>query len=201
MQLSPEQKQTVTAWVAAGDSLAAIQKKLSEQLKVSMTYMDVRFLVDDLGLELKNAVTPTVDPKADLSKARAVPPGQPEKKGGLFDKLKKVVGAGGDDAAEAADPEALAEDEADLGPETPDDLGGAVPAGPGGVKVELDRVVRPGAAVSGTVTFSDGTAGKWALDQLGRLMLDTGKKGYQPTAGDVQAFQRELSLQLQRHGF
>jgi hypothetical protein len=62
-------------------------------------------------------------------------------------------------------------------------------------------VVRPGAAVSGTVAFSDGTTGKWALDQVGRLMLDTGKKGYQPTAGDVQAFQRELSLQLQRHGF
>jgi hypothetical protein len=201
MQLSPEQKQTVTAWVAAGDSLAVIQKKLSEQLKVSLTYMDVRFLVDDLGLELKNAVTPTVDPKADLSKARVVPPGQPEKKGGLLGKLKRAVGAGGDDAAESADPEALAEEEADLGPETADDLGGTVPAGSGGVKVELDRVVRPGATVSGTVVFSDGTTGKWALDQLGRLMLDTGKKGYQPSASDVQAFQRELSLQLQRHGF
>ncbi len=201
MQLSPEQKQTVTAWVAAGDSLAVIQKKLSEQLKVSMTYMDVRFLVDDLGLELKNAAPATVDPKADLSKARVASAGPTEKKGGLFDKLKKAVGAGGDDAAEAADPEALAEDEADLGPGAADDLAGTVPAGPGGVKVELDRVVRPGATVSGTVTFSDGTTGKWALDQLGRLMLDTGKKGYQPTAGDVQAFQRELSLQLQRHGF
>ena len=201
MQLSPEQKQTVTAWVAAGDSLAVIQKKLSEQLKVSMTYMDVRFLVDDLGLELKNAAPATVDPKADLSKARVASAGPTEKKGGLFDKLKKAVGAGGDEAAEAADPEVLAEDEADLGPGAADALSGTVPAGPGGVKVELDRVVRPGAAVSGTVAFSDGTTGKWALDQLGRLMLDTGKKGYQPTAGDVQAFQRELSLQLQRHGF
>lgn len=201
MPLSPEQKQTVAAWVAAGDSLAIIQKKLSEQLKVSMTYMDVRFLVDDLGLELKNAAPATVDPKADLSKARVASPGQPEKKGGLFDKLKKAVGAGGDDAVGPADSDALAEDEADPGPEPADDLAGAVAPGAGGVKVELDRVVRPGAAVSGTVAFSDGTTGKWALDQLGRLMLDTGKKGYQPSAGDVQAFQRELSLQLQRHGF
>ena len=55
--------------------------------------------------------------------------------------------------------------------------------------------------VSGSVTFSDGTAGKWALDQYGRLMLDTPKKGYQPSQADVQAFQRELSTQLQRHGF
>jgi hypothetical protein len=201
MSLSPEQKQTVAAWVTAGDSLAIIQKKLSEQFKVSLTYMDVRFLVDDLGLELKNAAKATVDPKADLSKARVASPGQAEKKGGLFDKLKKAVGAGGDDAVGSADPDAPAEEEADLGPETADDLAGAVPPGAGGVKVELDRVVRPGATVSGTVAFSDGTTGKWALDQLGRLMLDTGKKGYQPSAGDVQAFQRELSLQLQRHGF
>ena len=77
----------------------------------------------------------------------------------------------------------------------------AAPAGPGGVKVEIDRLVRPGAVVSGSVTFSDGTTGKWALDQYGRLMLDTGKKGYQPPASDVQVFQQELSTQLQRHGF
>ena len=85
--------------------------------------------------------------------------------------------------------------------EPAEDLAAASPAGQGGVKVELDRVVRPGAVVSGTVTFSDGTAGKWALDQYGRLMLDTGKKGYQPPADDVQEFQRELSIQLQHHGF
>jgi len=71
----------------------------------------------------------------------------------------------------------------------------------GSVKVEIDRLVRPGAVVSGSVTFSDGTAGKWAMDQHGRLMLDTGKKGYQPSPGDVEVFQRELSTQLQRHGF
>ena len=55
MPLSPEQTKAVASWVAAGDSLAVIQNKLSEQFKISMTYMDVRFLVDDLGLELKNA--------------------------------------------------------------------------------------------------------------------------------------------------
>ena len=52
MTLSPEQKEAITTWVAAGDNLAEIQKKLAEQFKLSMTYMDVRFLVDDLGLEL-----------------------------------------------------------------------------------------------------------------------------------------------------
>src|SRR6266567_812500 len=94
--LSPEQKQTVAAWVAAGDNLSAVQKKLAEHFKVSMTYMDVRFLVDDLGLELKNAA-PKAD-TSDLSKANvgAVPPPRADQAGsaapagkkGFVDKLK-----------------------------------------------------------------------------------------------------------------
>lgn len=203
MSLSPEQTKVVASWVAAGDSLAAIQKRLLEQFQVSMTYMDVRFLVDDLGLELKNAAKPAGDAKVDFSKARPVAPAQQEKKGGFLDKLKKVVGAGGDEAAhvEGQEPEV---GEPAMDEEPADDLANdhaAAPAGPGGVKVEIDRLVRPGAVVSGSVTFSDGTTGKWALDQYGRLMLDTGKKGYQLPASDVQVFQQELSTQLQRHGF
>jgi hypothetical protein len=197
MTLSPEQKQAVAAWAAAGDNLAAIQKKLSEQFKLSLTYMDVRFLVDDLGLALKNTA-PKVDPAADLAKLQPAPS---EKKGGLLDKLKKAVGAGDDVTGEPGGPDAVEDDEAGLAADNVDDLAGAAPAGAGGVKVDLDRVVRPGAVVSGSVTFSDGTSGKWAMDQSGRLMLDTGKKGYQPPAADVQTFQRELSRQLQQHGF
>jgi hypothetical protein len=71
MTLSPEQKQTVAQWVAAGDSLGAIQKKLADVLKVSMTYMDVRFLVDDLNLQLKDAA-PVAD-ASDVSKSPAKP--------------------------------------------------------------------------------------------------------------------------------
>jgi hypothetical protein len=54
MTLTPEQKATVSSWIAAGDNLSAVQKKLREQFQVSMTYMDVRFLVDDLNLTLKD---------------------------------------------------------------------------------------------------------------------------------------------------
>ena len=198
MSLSPEQTQAVAAWVAAGDSLAVIQSKLSEQFHISMTYMDVRFLVDDLGLELKSAA-PKAEAEADLSKARPVQV-PPEKKGGLLDKLKKAVGAREAGAAESVDPDAVGE-EADFPAEDADEFSGTVPTAAGNVKVDLDRVVRPGAIVSGTVTFSDGVSGKWAMDQYGRLMLDMSKKGYQPSADDVQAFQQTLSRQLQRHGF
>lgn len=186
MTLTPEQKQSVASWVAAGDTLATVQRKLLDQFKVSMTYMDVRFLVDDLGLELKNAA-----PKADVSdvtKAPEKPAATPGDKKGFLDKMKEKVGLGGD----TAEP-----DEAGMVPD--DDLDEA-PAG-GSLKVEVDRLVRPGAVVSGTVTFSDGVSGKWAMDQYGRLMLETGQKGYQPNAADVQAFQRELSAQLQRQGY
>jgi hypothetical protein len=205
MTLTPEQKQAVAAWVAAGDNLSAVQKKLADEFKLSLTYRDVRFLVDDLNLELKDPA-PKVD-ASDVSKTPApgggVPsprahrpaPGEPAEKKGLFDKLKEKVGMGAEPAEEdELSPEALADADAEDYPAAP-------PAGPGGVTLELDRLVRPGFMVSGTVTFSDGVSGKWALDQMGRLMLETPQKGYQPSPADVQSFQRELQVQLQRQGY
>jgi hypothetical protein len=188
MNLSPEQKQAVSSWVAAGDNLSVIQKKLAEQLKVSMTYMDVRFLVDDLGLELKNAA-----PKADASDVTKAPPASAEKKGFADRMMEKSSQGANEEIPEDAPPE----------DDYPGDEGlpTDAPAGASTLKLEVDRIVRPGAVVSGNVTFSDGVSGKWALDQHGRLMLETGQKGYQPSPADVQAFQRELSSQLQRAGF
>jgi hypothetical protein len=175
MSLTPEQKQAVAAWVAAGDNLSAVQKKLAEQFKLSLTYRDVRFLVDDLDLALKDPA-PKVD-ASDVSKAQI--PAQ-----------DKNVPAGDADDELPAD---------DLPPG--EDLPAPAPAGVSQLTLELDRIMRPGFMVSGTVTFSDGVSGKWALDQQGRLMLETPQKGYQPGPADVQAFQRELQAQLQRQGY
>ncbi|MCX6956751.1 MAG: hypothetical protein NTV51_31880 [Verrucomicrobia bacterium] len=69
MSLTPEQKAAVSSWVAAGDNLSAVQKKLLEQFKITMTYRDVRFLVDDLNLALKDPA-PKVD-TSDVSKTPA----------------------------------------------------------------------------------------------------------------------------------
>lgn len=68
MSLTPEQAAAVSSWVAAGDNLSAIQKKLREQFSVALTYMDVRFLVDDLNLQLKDA--PKKVDASDVSKAQ-----------------------------------------------------------------------------------------------------------------------------------
>ena len=75
MSLTSEQKQPVAQWVASGDNLSAVQKKLSEQFGISMTYMDVRFLVDDLNLSLKDPV-PSPSPN-DVTKAPEPAPTEP----------------------------------------------------------------------------------------------------------------------------
>jgi hypothetical protein len=76
-----------------------------------------------------------------------------------------------------------------------------VPAA-GGVSVEIDRVVKAGAVVSGTVVFSDGVKAAWAVDNMGRLVLDPGgREGYRPSQDDIRAFQEELKRQVSRRGY
>jgi hypothetical protein len=53
----------VTAWVAEGADLSTLQTRIRETFKQSLTYMEVRFLIDDLGLEL-------IDPKAKATGAK-----------------------------------------------------------------------------------------------------------------------------------
>jgi hypothetical protein len=191
MTLTPEQKQAIATWVGAGDGLSTVQKKLYDQFKVSMTYRDVRFLLDDLNLELKDAA-PKVD-ASDITKAQtakpAAPapvgkPGTPAEKKGVADQAGE---AAGEDEAEIVDEENL------------DDL----PVGESNVTVNVDNVTLiPGALASGSVTFSDGVTGKWVVDQYGRPgFTEVSKPGYRPSPGDAQAFMQELSMALQKRGF
>jgi hypothetical protein len=75
------------------------------------------------------------------------------------------------------------------------------PGVPGAVAVTVDELARPGAVVSGKVTFSDGQIAEWHLDQTGRLGLMPKKQGYRPSPTDVAAFQAELQTELARMGF
>jgi hypothetical protein len=67
--------------------------------------------------------------------------------------------------------------------------------------VSVDQLARPGAVVSGKVTFSDGKSADWYLDQMGRLGVVPRDKGYKPSAADVQAFQMQLQNELAKLGF
>ena len=75
------------------------------------------------------------------------------------------------------------------------------PAKADGVSVTMDAVARPGTLTSGSVTFSDGQAGAWYLDEQGRLGVAPAQKGYKPSASDVEAFQRKLEVELARVGY
>ncbi|HTZ21826.1 MAG TPA: hypothetical protein VMC06_13165 [Opitutaceae bacterium] len=198
MTLTPEQKQAVTSWVAAGDNLSTVQQKLREQFQLSMTYMDVRFLVDDLNLELK-------DPKPasksnDL--ARTPPTSSAGDEGGakkgFLDKVKEKVGLGAKDGGDEMESDLAAEEDLEA-----DDIPAGADAGISTVKVVVDKVTLiPGALAGGSVTFSDGVTGKWIVDQYGRPgFTEISKPGYRPTAADAQAFMRELSAELQKRGF
>ncbi|MDD5482886.1 MAG: hypothetical protein PHP98_04465 [Kiritimatiellae bacterium] len=154
-QLNQEQKELVRQWVTAGATLPEIQKKIKEELKIPVTFMETRFLVLDLNLDIKEK-TPAAPADIDLSKPSS---------------------AGAED-------------------EVPEEK-----AAPGGVSVELDRVVKAGAIVSGKVTFSDGETAAWSLDQFGRLALSAGNAGYRPSQDDLQAFQQELARLIQNRGF
>jgi hypothetical protein len=59
MQLTDEQKNAVAQWVAEGATLADVQRRLKDECGVGLTYMDVRFLVDDLKLQLKEQTKPS----------------------------------------------------------------------------------------------------------------------------------------------
>ncbi|MGD0260869.1 MAG: hypothetical protein ABSD29_13720 [Verrucomicrobiota bacterium] len=73
--------------------------------------------------------------------------------------------------------------------------------GPGKVTLSVDQLTRPGAVVSGKVTFSDGNIAAWQIDQTGQLGLIPPQPGYRPPASDVQPFQMALEAELSKLGF
>ncbi|MFD0894430.1 hypothetical protein KBB96_06580 [Luteolibacter ambystomatis] len=143
-KLTGEQKDALVKWAAEGATMADLQRRLKEDFGLGITYMDTRFLVLDLGLELQE------EAKVEEKK--------PE-----------------------------------------EDLAAPVPTGT--VEVTIDELVLPGALVSGRVTFSDGEAGTWLIDQSGRPGLDPDKPGYRPTPEDIAEFQVQLRALIQKRGY
>jgi len=173
MELSEQQRQAVKNWLAKGASLSDVQKNLKSEFNLTMTYMDVRLLVLEIGATVKDKPEPKKAPEP------TEPGGMPHESDEGFDD----------------EPGQPAADEA-----SPDDV---PPDGGIGAKVSLtlDRLVVPGAMVSGSVTFSDGVKARWLIDQMGRFGLEPDKPGYRPSDEDLQAFQMQLRIELRRHGY
>jgi len=141
MQLTDVQKQEVAAWIAAGAKLSEVQQRLGEEMGIRLTYMEARFLVDDLKLVPKELKAP--------------------------------------------EPQAV--------PDAPEEPAGRL-------RMEVDNIMRPGALVSGRVTFSDGVTADWSLDQMGQFRMLPSQKGYKPTQADLAEFRKALEQALARKG-
>ena len=174
MKLSQEQKGQLAAWVSEGEGLSGIQARLQNDLGINMTFMEVRFMIDDLELELqeKQAEPEPTDAQARTSSTAATE---------ILDENATI-------------PFSQVADEL----EAPRDV--MSPKIGGDVSVSVDKLQRPGVVVSGNVTFSDGISAEWQIDQIGQLRLIPRQEGYQPSTEDIEKFQDALQQQLQKRG-
>lgn len=60
MKLDDNQRQAVSKWIAEGAKLSEIQNRLAAEFGIKLTYMEARFLVDDLKLTPKDPEPPKV---------------------------------------------------------------------------------------------------------------------------------------------
>ena len=49
---SSEQIAVVQSWADQGEGLSGIQKRLAEEMEIKVTYLELRFLLDDLGVQM-----------------------------------------------------------------------------------------------------------------------------------------------------
>lgn len=68
-KLSDDQLKKISHWVQEGASLSLIQGKLASEFGISMTFLDVRLLVDDLNLTLKEKEEPKKENEATTATA------------------------------------------------------------------------------------------------------------------------------------
>jgi hypothetical protein len=75
---SDDQKRQIAGWVNEGMGLSDIQKKINDDFGIVMTYMDVRFLVDDLNLDLIDEEEESEEEDTDEESGAADTPPSPE---------------------------------------------------------------------------------------------------------------------------
>jgi hypothetical protein len=65
--ISDEQKAIIQSWADDGNDLSMIQKKLADELNVNVTFMEVRFLMGDLGIKMPAKEKPVEEEAVDVS--------------------------------------------------------------------------------------------------------------------------------------
>ena len=172
MQLSQDQKKAIEEWIQSGADLNKIQQNLKEEFALKLTYLDTRFLLGDLGLEI-------IEEEEEINSAQPeekVDPAIPKEKESEFQEQETL----------SEDPEEGKDNENEN--ETTN------------VNLTVDSLTQPQCIISGKATFSDGKGAAWYIDQLGRLGLNPDEEGYSPTQEDLAVFQIELRNVLSKQG-
>ncbi len=179
MSLSQEQLETIKRWVCDGSSISEVQTKLKEEFGVVMAYIDVRFLIDDLGAEIVSKPSADVvelnNPSDEMS-ADSESPAEASQQVGAGDVLD------GNESEESADETEL---------DSPDN-GGDVSK----VKVSVSPIQRPDCIISGDVEFSDGSKAEWRIDRMGQLGIIPSNPTMNPPQEEILEFQRQLQQLL-----
>ena len=174
MQVTEDQKKAIGEWIQSGADLGKVQQSLKEEFELTLTYLDTRFLLADLGLEVQQEEEET-DPEEPIVEEQ-------------------------DYSAKSSEeePEAESEEEESL-PEDPEE-GTNNENQKTNVNLTVDSLTQPQCVISGKVTFSDGKGSSWYIDQLGRLGLNPDEEEYSPSKEDLEVFQIELRNVLSKEG-
>jgi len=178
MDITDEQKNKITEWVRQGEDLSHIQSLLKDELNINITYVETRFLLADLGLEPGDEAEEEQEVTAEV-----------EESSNPADEADNPAEESSNPADEADNPTD------DIAPPVDQEIDGG-----GNVAVTVDSLMKPGSVISGKVTFSDGEAASWLIDQMGQLRLDPETENYRPSAEDIQKFQMELQKAASSQG-
>ena len=177
MQLSEDQKKAIGEWIQAGADLNKIQQNLKEEFELKLTYLDTRFLLGDLGLEIIEEEEEEEEEEIDSNQPEEkLDPAIPNEKESDFQEQESLS----EDHEEGKDNESENETT--------------------NVNLTVDSLTQPQCIISGKVNFSDGKGAAWYIDQLGRLGLNPDEEGYSPSQEDLAVFQIELRKVLSKQG-
>ena len=183
MILSEEQINCVKNWVADGASISDVQKRLKDEFSIVMTYMDTRFLIDDLDAELVSAPDTPEEIVSDISA---------EQSSIVDDNAMPNY----DDAYPTESP-TDAQPEEYPQPEYPEETQSQTAPN---VKVSVSPIQRPDCIVSGDVVFSDGSSAEWRIDRMGQLGIVPSNPSMNPPQEEIIEFQRQLQALLSQQG-
>ena len=144
MKLTEDQITTIKSWIESGDDLGKIQNQINESFDINLTYLETRFLLSDLKIELNEdeeeeeeqepVDEPVDEPSAEIQDSENV-------------------------SENTEEPEQQEPPSGDLEKEETDES-----AQPTNINVSVDSITQPQCVISGKVTFSDGQLASWWFD-------------------------------------